>query len=138
MASWLLRRLRLFADDGGGGGGRDDLLSSRRRRLAERALRSGVLLHGELLLYVDEARGLPDTDWLPVAALKKCLGRRKTLNDPYVAAYLDSTRVATSAVMYNCVYWSERFAVPVCHRAKTISLRIRDQVRVTDLLGAGE
>ncbi len=97
------------------------------RPRAERAVGRGRLLHGELQLEVDEARGLPPTDWILARAARRCLGYRRSLNDPYVAVYLDGTRLVTTSVMYNCVYWRESFRVPLCHRGERISLRIRDQ-----------
>jgi len=60
-------------------------------------LREGEFMHGELQIDVQEARNLPDTDQF-LCNVKRCFGQEKDVTDPYVAVFLDNTRIITTSV----------------------------------------
>lgn len=100
-------------------------------------LREGTFLHGELQVDIQEARDLPDTDNF-LCNIKRCLGQEKDVTDPYVAVQLDSTRIITTSVVYNnlCPQWNEFFRVSVCHYAKKLLFRVKDQDELgTEMVG---
>ena len=62
-------------------------------------LRDGEFLHGELIVEIQEARDLPDTDNF-LFNIKRCFGQEKDVTDPYVAVTLDNTRIITTSVRF--------------------------------------
>ena len=46
---------------------------------------------------IQEARDLPDTDNF-LFNVKRCVGQDKDVTDPYVAVFLDSTKIITTSV----------------------------------------
>lgn len=60
-------------------------------------LREGLFLHGDLEVDIQEAKDLPDTDNF-MFNIKRCFGQEKDVTDPYVAVFLDSTRIITTSV----------------------------------------
>lgn len=89
------------------------------------------------MVEIQEARDLPDTDNF-LFNIKRCFGQEKDVTDPYVAVFLDHTRIITTSVIYNnlCPQWNEFFRVSVCHHAKRLVFRIKDQDELgTDNVG---
>lgn len=64
-------------------------------------------------------------DFSSLSSFQKCFGQEKDVTDPYVAVFLDSTRIITTSVIYNnlCPQWNEFFRVSVCHYAKKLLFR---------------
>ena len=62
-------------------------------------LREGEFLHGELQVEVQEAKDLPDTDNF-LFNIKRCVGQDKDVTDPYVAVFLDHTKIINTNVSY--------------------------------------
>ena len=87
MPCFLFRR-------GGQEAEEEDRLEWRRKSVR---LREGQLLHGELQVEIQEARDLPDTDNF-LFNIKHCFGQDKDVTDPYVAVFLDHTRIITTSV----------------------------------------
>ncbi|KAJ1290643.1 hypothetical protein BS78_02G260500 [Paspalum vaginatum] len=113
-----------------------------------------VLLHGDLDLWILEARLLPNMDMFseqvrrclaacrpptscgpkpPRAAPRSAGGRgrhhRKIItSDPYVTLSVSDAVVARTAVIPNSQdpVWDERFAVPLAHRAATLEFQVKD------------
>ncbi|CAB4065983.1 PLD1_2 [Lepeophtheirus salmonis] len=100
-------------------------------------LRDGDFLHGELRVEIVEANDLPDTDNF-LFNIKRCFGQEKDVTDPYVTVYLDSTRIISTSVIYNNLHpqWNEYFRVMVCHHAKKLLFRVKDQDEISsELIG---
>ena len=76
---------------------RSKLEEDREWRRKSVRLREGEFLHGELLVEIQEARDLPDTDNF-LFNIKRCFGQEKDVTDPYVAVFLDHTRIITTSV----------------------------------------
>ncbi|KAJ7968041.1 Phospholipase D [Quillaja saponaria] len=116
------------------------------------APKESVLLHGELDLWILEAKSLPNMDLAsermrncftmcgtcssPFGNLPKTLsGRNKMItSDPYVSVCLSGATVAQTRVIANCEnpLWDEHFCVPVAHPATKLEFHVKDN----DVLGA--
>ncbi|XP_039685404.1 phospholipase D delta isoform X2 [Medicago truncatula] len=111
-----------------------------------------VFLHGDLDLFIIEAKSLPNLD-LSTEAIRKCLtmgnsctppfvkglkthsGKDKIItSDPYVSICLAGATIAQTRVIPNCEnpLWDEHFLVPVAHPAHKIEFLVKDN----DILGA--
>ncbi|KAI4296218.1 hypothetical protein L6164_036194 [Bauhinia variegata] len=112
-----------------------------------------VFLHGDLDMWILEAKSLPNLD-VSSEAVRKCFtmgsncsppfmkGRLKThsgkhkmiTSDPYVSVCLAGATVAQTKVIPNCEnpLWDEHFFVPVAHAVTKIEFHVKDN----DLLGA--
>ena len=117
-----------------------------------------VLLHGNLDLWISEARCLPNMDMLSVR-LNQCFpssclsGQRKeeftavptsprrdsfrnrsVTSDPYVTVRISGAIVARTAVISNAEFpvWNEHFAVPVAHETEFIEFLVKEN----DFFGA--
>ena len=77
--------------------GRSQQEADREWRRKSVKLREGEFLHGELRVEIQEARDLPDTDNF-LCNVKRCFGQEKDVTDPYVAVFLDNTRIITTSV----------------------------------------
>lgn len=111
-----------------------------------------VFLHGELDLWILEAKSLPNMD-LASERMRKCFStfgtcsspfgkRPATLSgkhtiitsDPYVSVCLAGATVAQTRVIANCEnpLWDEHFCVPVAHPVVKVEFHVKDN----DILGA--
>ncbi|KAL5562853.1 hypothetical protein UlMin_032600 [Ulmus minor] len=112
-----------------------------------------IFLHGELDLWVLEAKSLPNMD-LASERIRQCFtmfgncsypfGKRSPkvhsgkhsiiTSDPYVSVCLAGATVAQTRVIANCEnpLWDEHFCVPVAHPATEIEFHVKDN----DVLGA--
>ncbi|XP_042506286.1 phospholipase D delta-like isoform X1 [Macadamia integrifolia] len=110
-----------------------------------------VFLHGNLDIWIKEARSLPNMD-LASERLRKCFtmfgacispfARKRKKNhvrqvitsDPYVSVYLVGATVAQTRVIANDENpsWEEHFYVPVAHPISKVELQVKDN----DVLGA--
>ena len=111
-----------------------------------------VFLHGDLDLFIIEAKSLPNLD-LSSEAVRKCLtmgnlwtppfvkgfkthsGKDKMItSDPYVSVCLAGATVAQTRVIANCEnpLWDEHFVVPVAHPVHKVEFFVKDN----DVLGA--
>lgn len=79
------------------GGGRSEAEEGKEWRRKSVKLREGEFLHGDLLVEIQEARDLPDTDNF-LFNIKRCFGQEKDVTDPYVAVLLDNTKIITTSV----------------------------------------
>ncbi|KAH7833156.1 hypothetical protein Vadar_003565 [Vaccinium darrowii] len=110
-----------------------------------------VFLHGELQLWIVEAKSLPNMD-LAIERMRKCFtmfgacgspfdvaskarGRHSTItSDPYVSVCLAGATVAQTRVITNSEFpsWDEHFHVPVAHPVVNVEFQVKDN----DILGA--
>ncbi|KAM5574402.1 phospholipase D delta-like [Rosa sericea] len=114
-----------------------------------------IILHGELDLWILEAKSLPNMD-LPSERMRKCFtmfgtcsapfGNRSTTkalsgkrpamitSDPYVSVCLAGATVAQTRVISNSENpsWEEHFCVPVAHPIMKVEFHVKDN----DVLGA--
>ncbi|CAL9189346.1 unnamed protein product [Musa hybrid cultivar] len=113
-----------------------------------------VLLHGDLVLTVIQARRLPNMDMFS-ERIRRCFApcatlctksdsvaprdqhhhRRKIItSDPYVTASLADATVARTRVISNSEdpVWNEQFKIPLAHRAPALVLHVKDD----DVFGA--
>lgn len=114
-----------------------------------------IFLHGELDIWIKEARSLPNLD-LASERMRKCftmfgscgptLGKRSKTpckhsgkhpvitSDPYVSICLRGATVAKTRVILNCEnpWWDEHFSVPVAHPVINVEFQVKDN----DVLGA--
>ena len=111
-----------------------------------------VFLHGDLDLWILEAKSLPNLD-LSTEAVRKCFtmgnrcsppfvkglktrsGKHKMItSDPYVSVCLAGATIAQTRVIPNCEnpLWDEHFLVPVAHPAQKVEFLVKDN----DVLGA--
>ncbi|XP_043711628.1 phospholipase D delta-like isoform X2 [Telopea speciosissima] len=109
-----------------------------------------VFLHGNLDVWIKEARSLPNMD-LASERMRKCFTMfgacispfarelRKNLrqvitSDPYVSVCLAGATVAQTRVIANSEYpsWEEHFYVPVAHPISKVEFQVKDN----DVLGA--
>lgn len=104
-------------------------------------------LHGDLDLWILEARCLPNMD-LMAERMRKCftlfgscgsnLGKtskhKMITSDPYVSVCLAGATVAQTRVILNTENpkWKEHFSVPVAHQVDKVDFQVKDN----DLLGA--
>lgn len=114
-----------------------------------------IILHGELDLWILEAKSLPNMD-LTSERMRKCFtmfgtcsapfgngstarslsGKRPSTitSDPYVSVCLAGATVAQTRVIANCENpsWEEHFCVPVAHPVTKVEFHVKDN----DVLGA--
>lgn len=114
-----------------------------------------IILHGELDLWILEAKSLPNMD-LTSERMRKCFtmfgtcstpfgngstarslsGKRPSTitSDPYVSVCLAGATVAQTRVIANCENpsWEEHFCVPVAHPVMKVEFHVKDN----DVLGA--
>ncbi|XLS53247.1 hypothetical protein HN51_013924 [Arachis hypogaea] len=110
-----------------------------------------VFLHGDLDIYVIEAKSLPNLD-LSSEAVRRCLsmgnfftspfskkmrssGKDKMItSDPYVSVVIAGATIAQTRVIPNSEnpIWDEHFIMPVAHPAHKIEFIVKDN----DVLGA--
>ncbi|KDP38812.1 hypothetical protein JCGZ_04969 [Jatropha curcas] len=109
-------------------------------------------LHGELDLWIIEAKSLPNMD-LPAEHIRRCFtvfgscsdpcgqkgvkhsGKNSMItSDPYVSVCLAGATVAQTRVIANCEnpLWDEHFCVPVAHPVVKVEFHVKDN----DVLGA--
>ncbi|KAL2343167.1 hypothetical protein Fmac_004452 [Flemingia macrophylla] len=111
-----------------------------------------IFLHGDLDLFIIEAKSLPNLD-LSSETVRKCItmgnmchppfikglktrsGKDKMItSDPYVSICIAGATVAQTRVIPNCEnpLWDEQFIVPVAHPAQKVEFLVKDN----DILGA--
>lgn len=111
-----------------------------------------TILHGELDVWIIEAKSLPNMD-LPAEHIRRCFtvfgsctdpcgtSRLKhsakhsmITSDPYVSVCLSGATVAQTRVIANCEnpLWDEHFCVPVAHPVVKVEFHVKDN----DMLGA--
>ncbi|CAN6704267.1 unnamed protein product [Malus baccata var. baccata] len=106
-----------------------------------------LLLHGNLDIWVYEARNLPNMDMfhktlgdmflkLPGSASSKTDGQssRKITSDPYVSISVSNAVVGRTYVISNSEFpvWTQHFNVPVAHHAAEVHFVVKD----SDLVGS--
>ncbi|KAG0497352.1 hypothetical protein HPP92_002043 [Vanilla planifolia] len=106
-------------------------------------------LHGDLDIWIREAKSLPNMDLMSERMRKCCSmpgncgspfiekhrsGRKIITSDPYVSVCLAGATVAQTRVITNCEdpKWEEHFCVPVAHPV----LQVEFQVKDNDIFGA--
>ncbi|XP_065871534.1 phospholipase D delta-like [Euphorbia lathyris] len=114
---------------------------------------SPAILHGELDIWIIEAKSLPNMD-LPSEHMRKCFNvfesstyqcgkahisnsskkRSVITSDPYVSVCLAGATVAQTRVIPNCEnpLWDEHFCVEVAHPVDKVEFHVKDN----DVLGA--
>ncbi|RWR90170.1 C2 calcium-dependent membrane targeting [Cinnamomum micranthum f. kanehirae] len=110
-----------------------------------------VFLHGDLEVWILEAKSLPNMD-LASERMRKCfsvfgtcsssVGQREShkgghniiTSDPYVSVCLAGATVAQTRVISNCEnpIWEEHFSIPVSHPVAKVEFQVKDN----DVLGA--
>ncbi|KAJ4833057.1 hypothetical protein Tsubulata_001028 [Turnera subulata] len=126
--------------------------SPNRQSKSNGSSKRGPILHGDLDIWVLEARSLPNMD-LASEHMRKCFsmfrscpdlrgkrpmahsGRHSMItSDPYVSICISGATVAQTRVIANCEnpIWNEHFCVPVAHPAAKIEFHVKDN----DMLGA--
>ncbi|ERM96252.1 hypothetical protein AMTRI_Chr09g34740 [Amborella trichopoda] len=111
-----------------------------------------IMLHGDLDLWINEARSLPNMDMFS-EHLRKCLTicepcrapfekrekrrhrhRKIITSDPYVSVSLGGATVARTRVIPNSQNpeWKEHFLIPVAHPVSRIEFQVKDN----DIFGA--
>ncbi|CAN1828963.1 Phospholipase D delta [Linum perenne] len=108
-----------------------------------------TFLHGELDIWIHEAKSLPNMD-LASEHMRRCFtilgspcsnrhsrksGRHSMItSDPYVSVCLAGATVAQTRVIPNCEnpLWDEHFQVPVAHPVVKVEFHVKDN----DVLGA--
>jgi len=87
-------------------------------------------LHGTLKIHVIEAADLPDTDTAFFSI------DRGDATDAFVIISLGETPLLKTAYIPNNLNprWNEKFSLPVCHRASSLKVMIRDREHVGDQL----
>ncbi|XP_020218949.1 phospholipase D delta [Cajanus cajan] len=111
-----------------------------------------IFLHGDLDLFIIEAKSLPNLD-LSSEAVRKCItmgsmchppfikglkthsGKDKMItSDPYVSICIAGATIAQTRVIPNCEnpLWDEQFIVPVAHPTQKVEFLVKDN----DILGA--
>ncbi|KAG9457223.1 hypothetical protein H6P81_001731 [Aristolochia fimbriata] len=110
-----------------------------------------VFLHGDLEMWIIEAKCLPNMD-LMSERMRKCFsmfgsctspatkegkhdhGHKIITSDPYVSVCLAGATVAQTRIISNCEnpYWDEHFSVAVAHPIANIEFQVKDN----DILGA--
>uniref|UniRef100_A0A3N7G524 Phospholipase D n=1 Tax=Populus trichocarpa TaxID=3694 RepID=A0A3N7G524_POPTR len=114
--------------------------------------KESVFLHGELDIWILEAKSLPNMD-LASENMRKCFtmcgsysplcghkpmthsGKHSIItSDPYVSVCLAGATVAQTRVIANCEnpLWDEHFCVPVAHPVVKVEFHVKDN----DFLGA--
>lgn len=85
-------------------------------------------LHGTLKIHVIEAADLPDTDSAFFGI------DRSDATDAFVIMSLGETVLLKTAYIPNNLNprWDEKFSLPVCHRASSLKVMIRDREHVGD------
>ncbi|RAL44934.1 hypothetical protein DM860_003693 [Cuscuta australis] len=93
-------------------------------------LLGSMLLHGELDLWIMEAKSLPNMDQVKGLAQ---FNDRDT-SDPYVSVCVSGASIARTAVIRNCENpsWDEHFRVPIAHSVEKVEFHVKDN----DGLGA--
>lgn len=94
-----------------------------------------MLLHGNLDIWIQEARHLPNMDGLSSMFNNKCGGRsKKNTSDPYVAVKIAKAVIARTFVITDSENpkWMQHFYVPVAHSAAELYFLIKD----SDVLGS--
>ncbi|GMN49529.1 hypothetical protein TIFTF001_018683 [Ficus carica] len=118
-------------------------------RSTDRTSKEKIFLHGELDLWILEAKSLPNMD-LASERMRRCVTMFGTVHlpfmrrhsgkpsiitsDPYVSVCLAGATVAQTRVIANCENpsWVEHFRVPVAHPATEVEFLVKDN----DVLGA--
>ncbi|MED6143158.1 hypothetical protein PIB30_003863 [Stylosanthes scabra] len=111
-----------------------------------------AFLHGDLDLWILEAKDLPNLD-LSSETMRKCItmgnrcsppfvkgikthsGKHKMItSDPYVSVCLAGATIAQTRIIPNCEnpLWDEHFLIPVAHPAQKLEFHVKDN----DVLGA--
>ncbi|XP_010244835.1 PREDICTED: phospholipase D delta-like isoform X2 [Nelumbo nucifera] len=110
-----------------------------------------IFLHGNLEIWIFEARSLPNMD-LVSERMRKCFtmfgscarptkkkdrdksGRKIITSDPYVSVCMAGATVAQTRIIANCEdpSWDEHFRVPVAHPITKVEFQVKDN----DILGA--
>ncbi|KAJ6416192.1 hypothetical protein OIU84_004902 [Salix udensis] len=119
---------------------------------ATQSSKESVFLHGELDIWILEAKSLPNMD-LASENMRKCFtmcgsysplcghrpmthsGKHSIItSDPYVSVCLAGATVAQTRVIANCEnpLWDEHFCVPVAHPVAKVEFHVKDN----DFLGA--
>ncbi|KAF8019360.1 hypothetical protein BT93_G0128 [Corymbia citriodora subsp. variegata] len=122
-----------------------------------------IFLHGELDMYIVEAKSLPNMD-LATERIRQCcsmlgppcvpaLRRQQPVpacssgkhsmitTDPYVSVYLAGATVARTRVIPNCEnpLWDEQFCIPVAHLVVKVEFHVKDNgVFGAELIGVVE
>ncbi|KAL8114528.1 phospholipase D beta 1-like [Apium graveolens] len=94
-----------------------------------------MLLHGNLDIWIQEAKHLPNMDGISSMFNNKCGGRsKKNTSDPYVAVKLSKATIARTFVITDSENpkWMQHFYVPVAHYAAELYFLIKD----SDVLGS--
>ncbi|QHO37124.1 Phospholipase D delta [Arachis hypogaea] len=120
--------------------------------MMDNAASEAVFLHGDLDLWILEAKALPNLD-LSTETMRKCItmgnscsppfvkglktqsGRHKMItSDPYVSVCLSGATIAQTRIIPNCEnpLWDEHFLIPVAHPAQKLEFHVKDN----DVLGA--
>lgn len=110
--------------------------------------KSTKFMHGDLDLWILEARSLPNMDLMTermrrcftmygacgTPLVKKVGGHNIITSDPYVSVCLAGATVAQTRVIPNCENpkWEEHFRVPVAHPVAKIEFQVKDN----DVFGA--
>ncbi|KAI4389153.1 hypothetical protein MLD38_001409 [Melastoma candidum] len=98
-----------------------------------------LLLHGDLDIWVNEAKNLPNMDMfhktlgdvfsrLPGNVTGKIEGMSKITSDPYVSITVASATIGRTYVMSNSEnpVWRQHFHVPVAHHAAEVHFLVKD------------
>ncbi|XP_027339721.1 phospholipase D gamma 1-like isoform X3 [Abrus precatorius] len=106
-----------------------------------------LLLHGNLDIWVHEAKNLPNMDMfhktlgdmfgrLPGSVSNKIEGtmNRKITSDPYVSISISNAVIGRTYVISNCEnpVWMQHFYVPVAHHAAEVHFVVKD----SDIVGS--
>ncbi|KAM7265543.1 hypothetical protein ACFE04_003226 [Oxalis oulophora] len=126
--------------------------TSKSPRKSSECVENAIFLHGELYLWIIEAKSLPNMD-LASERMRRCFtlfgsckypcGKKAMkrshqssmiTSDPYVSVCLAGATVAQTRVIANCEnpFWDEHFYVPVAHPVVKLEFHVKDN----DVLGA--
>ncbi|KAK9051427.1 hypothetical protein SSX86_028054 [Deinandra increscens subsp. villosa] len=96
-----------------------------------------LLLHGNLNIWVHEAKSLPNLDMLPKAVGDVFSGEKNT-SDPYVSIAITSAVIGRTYVIRDCEnpVWNQQFNVHVAYYASEIHFLVKDSDKVgSQLIG---
>lgn len=94
-----------------------------------------MLLHGNLDIWIQEAKHLPNMDGISNMFNNRCGGRsKKNTSDPYVTVLISKATIARTFVITDSENpkWLQHFYVPVAHYAAEIYFLIKD----SDVVGS--
>ncbi|KAI3719417.1 hypothetical protein L6452_20314 [Arctium lappa] len=112
-------------------------IQTRALTLGSQKKSSRVLLHGNLSIWIYEAKDLPNMDMFPTT-MGEVFYKNQNTSDPYVSIALASAVIGRTYVINDCEnpVWNQLFNVHVAHHASEIHFLVKDSDTVgSQLIG---